>query len=77
MLSLSASETTSERCYQEVQPRSRMMLLPPCLDDYVSEHNTVRMIDTFVGTLNLEAMEFAHTEAKRGTVSWRSTRRRC
>ena len=43
----------SERRYQEVQSRSQMMLLPPCLGDCVSEHNAVRVIDTFVGTLVL------------------------
>lgn len=56
----------SGRRYQEVQSRSQMMLLPPCLDDYVSEHNAVRAIDAFVGTLDLEALGFAHTEANSG-----------
>ncbi len=56
----------SERRYQEVQSRSQMMLLPPCLDDYVSEHNAVRAIDAFVGTLDLEALGFAHAEANCG-----------
>ena len=56
----------SERRYQEVQSRSQMMLLPPCLDDYVSEHNAVRAIDAFVGTLDLEALGFEHAEANCG-----------
>ena len=56
----------SGRRYQEVQSRSQMMLLPPCLDDYVSENNAVRAIDAFVGTLDLEALGFAHAEAKGG-----------
>ena len=43
----------AERRYQEVHSRSQVMLLPPCLDDYVSEHNAVRAIDAFVGTLDL------------------------
>jgi len=43
-----------------------MMLLPPCLDDYVSEHNPVRAIDAFVGTLDLEALGFEHAEASCG-----------
>ena len=51
-----------ERRYREVQSRSQMMLLPPCLDDYVSEHNPVRAIDAFVGTLDLQALGFRHTE---------------
>lgn len=57
----------SERRYQEVQSRSQMMLLPPCLDDYVSEHNAVRAIDAFVGTLDLEALGFEHAEGNCGT----------
>ena len=56
----------SERRYQEVRSRSQMMLLPPCLDDYVSEHNAVRAIDAFVGTLDLEALGFAHAEGNCG-----------
>ena len=56
----------SERRYQEVQSRSQMMLLPLCLDDYVSEHNAVRAIDAFVGTLDLEALGFAHAEGNCG-----------
>ena len=56
----------SERRYQEVQSRSQVMLLPPCLDDYVSEHNAVRAIDAFVGTLDLQALGFAHAEANCG-----------
>ena len=56
----------SERRYQEVQSRSQMMLLPPCLDDYVSEHNAVRAIDAFVGTLDLEALGFEHAEGNCG-----------
>ena len=51
-----------ERRYREVQSRSQMMLLPPCLDDYVSEHNPVRAIDAFVGTLDLEELGFRHAE---------------
>ena len=51
-----------ERRYQEVQSRSELMLLPPCMDDHVSEHNPVRAIDAFVGTLDLEELGFRHTE---------------
>ena len=49
-----------------MQSRSQMMLLPPCLDDYVSEHNAVRAIDAFVGTLDLEALGFEHAEGNCG-----------
>ncbi len=55
-----------ERRYREVQSRSQVMLLPPCLDDYVSEHNPVRAIDAFVGTLDLQALGFQNTEAHCG-----------
>ena len=55
-----------ERRYRQVQSRSQMMLLPPCLDDYVSEHNPVRAIDAFVDTLDLHALGFRHTEEHRG-----------
>ena len=55
-----------ERRYREVQSRSQMMLLPPCLDEYVSEHNPVRAIDAFVDTLDLQALGFRHTEDHRG-----------
>ena len=55
-----------ERRYQEVQSRSQPMLLPPCLDDYVSEHNAVRAIDAFVGTLDLQALGFKHADATSG-----------
>ena len=58
--------TMSERRYKEVQSRSQMMLLPPCLDDYVSEHNAVRASDAFVGTLDLQALGFAHAEGNCG-----------
>ena len=51
-----------ERRYREVQSRSELMLLPPCTDDYVSEHNPVRAIDAFVGTLDLEELGFRHAE---------------
>ena len=56
----------AERRYQKVHCRSQAMLLPPCVDDYVSEHNTVRAIDAFVGTLDLQALGFEHTEASSG-----------
>ena len=56
----------SERRYQEVQSRSQVMLLPPCLDDYVSDHNPVRAIDAFVDTLDLKGLGFKHTEERCG-----------
>ena len=48
-----------DRRYQPVRPRTQGMLLPPCLDDYVSEHNPVRAIDAFVDTLDPASPEDA------------------
>ncbi len=45
-----------------MQSRSQMRLLPPCLDDYVSEHNPGRVIDGFVDTRALQALGVRHTE---------------
>ena len=56
----------SERRYQEVQSRTQVILLPPCMDDYVSAHNPVRAIDAFVDTLGLRALGFQHTEEHGG-----------
>ena len=54
---------------RRVQFRSQIMLLPPCLDDYVSERNAVRVIDAFVGTLDLPALGFEHAEENCGCRS--------
>ena len=64
----------SERRCQKVHCRSQAMLLPPCVDDYVSEHNTVRAIDAFVGTLDLQALGFDRTEATAAPVNLASPR---
>ena len=56
----------SERRYRQVQSRSQMMLLPPRLDEYVSEHNPVRAIDAFVDTLDLQELGSRHTAEHRG-----------
>ena len=55
-----------QRRYQQVQPQTQTMLLPPCLDDYVSEHNPVRSIDAFVDTLDLQGLGFEHAKANSG-----------
>ena len=56
-----------QRRYQKVHSRSQAMLLPECLDDYVSEHNSVRSIDAFVDTLDLQELGFEHAKANSGT----------
>jgi hypothetical protein len=40
--------------------RDQMTLFPEALDDYVSEENPVRFIDAFVGSLDLEGLDFTH-----------------
>jgi transposase len=39
--------------------RQQAMLLPECLDDYVSEENPVRVIDAFVEMVDLAALGFS------------------
>ena len=56
-----------QRRYQKVHTRSQAMLLPECLDDYVSEHNSVRSIDAFVDTLDVQELGFEHAKANSGT----------
>ena len=55
-----------ERRCREVQSRSELTLVPPCLDDDVSERNPLRAIGAFVGTLDLEALGFRHAEERCG-----------
>lgn len=38
--------------------RQQVTLLPECLDDFVAEDNTVRIVDVFIGELDLVAMGF-------------------
>jgi transposase len=38
--------------------RHQVTLLPPCLDDYVTEDNPVRVVEVFVDTLDLAALGF-------------------
>jgi transposase len=44
----------------EGMDRDQMTLFPEALDDYVSEENPVRFIDAFVGSLDLECLDFTH-----------------
>lgn len=52
----------SSRRYQPVLNRQQDMLLPPCVDEYVSQNNPVRAIDAYVDTLNLQALGFANSQ---------------
>lgn len=46
----------------EVVPRTQVSLLPECLDDYVGEDNPVRVVEVFVGGLNLGKLGFKGVE---------------
>src|SRR5437762_6742103 len=45
--------------FVEGEDRRQAVLLPEYLDDYVSEENSVRVIDVFVDELDLGALGFA------------------
>ena len=47
--------------YKEGQNRKQQLLLPPSLDEYVSEDNPVRGIDAYVGLLDWRGLGFADT----------------
>ena len=38
--------------YVEGSDRSQVTLLPECLDDYIAEDNTVRVVEAFVEELD-------------------------
>ena len=48
----------------EGRSRTQSTLLPDCLDDYVGEDNPVRVIEAFVGQLELKGLGFAGAEPK-------------
>jgi transposase len=52
----------SSRRYQQTLNRQQEMLLPPRVDEYVSKHNTVRAIDAYVNTLDLQDLGFKHSQ---------------
>ena len=41
--------------YIEGQDRSQVTLLSECLDDYIAEDNTVRVVDAFINDLDMVA----------------------
>jgi transposase len=51
----------SKRQYKEGIDRQQAFLLPPIVDDYVSEDNPVRAIDAYVESLNVEKLGFTNT----------------
>jgi transposase len=50
------------RRYQPTLNRQQEMLLPPRVDEYVSQNNTVRAIDAYVNTLDLEKLGFKNSQ---------------
>src|SRR5699024_946421 len=48
----------------EGEDRFQSALLPPCLDDYVSEENPVRVVDAFVDNLALADLGFERVVAQ-------------
>ncbi len=42
----------------EGSDRREKLLLPDCIDDYVAEHSPVRVVDMFVGELDLCELGF-------------------
>lgn len=52
----------SSRRYKVGPNREQRILLPPSIDEYVSETNTVRAIDAYVESLDLAKMNFSHTD---------------
>ena len=42
----------------EGQDRGQVTLLPECLDDYIAEDNTVRIVDAFISELDMVALGF-------------------
>lgn len=49
--------------FMEGQDRAEISLLPPCIDDYVSPHAVVRVVDAFVQSLDLNELGFERTVA--------------
>jgi transposase len=45
--------------FVEGEDRQQATLLPACLDDYVTEGQSGRVIDVFIDELDLEALGFA------------------
>jgi transposase len=44
--------------YIQGEDRNQIILLPECINDYITEENTVKIIDAFVETVNLNKLEF-------------------
>ncbi len=57
--------------FVEGQARNQVTLLPECLDDYIAEDSTVRLVDAFIEELDMVALGFAGaTPAATGRPSY-------
>jgi transposase len=54
-------KATQPRRYHKGSPRDQTLLLPKTVDEYVGEENEARLIDTFIDSLDLKHLGFAHT----------------
>ncbi|MFI3220368.1 MAG: hypothetical protein QX189_14805 [Methylococcales bacterium] len=51
------------RRYQKTLNRQQTMLLPLRVEEFVSENNSVRAIDVYVNTLNLQSLGVKHAQS--------------
>ena len=51
----------SSRRYKQGVERSQGMLLPPRVEEYVTKDNSVRAIDVYVNSLNMDELGFQST----------------
>ena len=51
----------TSRRYKSISNRQQISLLPPSIEDYVHETNSVRAIDAYVKTLDLAKQGFQNT----------------
>jgi len=57
--------------FVEGQARNQVTLLPECLDDYIAQDSTVRLVDAFIEELDMVALGFAGaTPAATGRPSY-------
>jgi transposase len=50
--------------YVKGESRQQTLLMPECIEDYVSAENPVRVLDAFVNKLDLAELGFVKTEIK-------------
>jgi transposase len=63
---ITLSENPGPPHYVEGLDRRLSFLLPACVDDYVGEHNPVRVVDAFVDELDLAELGFGRSQAIHG-----------